>query len=184
METQTNTNMKWYVVRAQSNKERSVAEKLIKQGERGDLMGKIGEVIVPLDKKISIVNGKKVTRDVVIFQGYIFIQTNAVGELKYHLKGMDGASGFLTSRDGKVQPLSKAEVDQMIKRKQDYEVKETLIESTYVPGQEILILDGPFKEFVGTITEVNVYKVKINVSIFGRITPVELNSSQITNKPQ
>ena len=74
--------MQWYIVRSASNREKSVAEKMQKEGETGDLMGKIGRVIVPVEKSFHLKNGKKVQREKVMYPGYIFIETNAVGELK------------------------------------------------------------------------------------------------------
>ena len=65
---------------------KSVSERLIKEAEKGDLFGKVGQVIVPIEKSFFLKNGKKVAREKVLFPGYIFIETNAIGELKYFLK--------------------------------------------------------------------------------------------------
>lgn len=93
-EIEKNT-MNWYIVRAQSNREKSVSERIIKDGETGDLMGKIGRVIVPTEKSFHLKNGKKVQREKVMYPGYIFVETNAVGELKYYLKGVNEQLVFL-----------------------------------------------------------------------------------------
>ena len=175
------TTMKWYVVRAQSNRERSIAEKLSKEGEVGDLMGKLGRVIVPLENTFYLKNGKKVKREKIKFPGYIFIETNAVGELKFFLKGMNGAQGVLTSRAGDILPLTQTEVNRMIgdeeraKEAVDEEVK-------YIVGEDIRILDGPFNTFTGKIEQINGDKVKVAVSVFGRITLLELGILQIDKK--
>jgi len=175
------TTMKWYVVRAQSNREKSVSERLIKEAEKGDLFGKVGQVIVPIEKSFFLKNGKKVMREKVLFPGYIFIETNAIGELKYFLKGVNGAQGFLTNRAGGVQPLSQAEVNSMLGKHE--ESKEELEpEATFVVGEEVKVLDGPFNGFFGTIEEIKDKKVKVSVLIFGRKTPVELGILQIDKK--
>lgn len=174
------TTMKWYVVRAQNNREKGVSERLIKEGEKGDLIGKIGQVLVPLEKSFFLKDGKKVMREKVMFPGYIFIECNAIGELKYFLKGLNGATGFLTNRAGDIESLSKAEVDKMLGRHEEAKVME--LDNTFVIGEEIRILDGPFATFVGTIDEIKDQKVKVNVTIFGRKTPVELSLSQIDKK--
>jgi transcriptional antiterminator NusG len=170
--------MKWYIVRAQSNRERSVSERIIKDGERGDLMGKIGRVIVPTEKSFHLKNGKKVQREKVMYPGYIFVETNAVGELKYYLKGVNGATGFLTSRDKSIQSLTQAEVDRMLGVQKE---KEENIEkgNLFVPGEEVKVLDGPFSNFVGTVESIKDQKVKVEVLIFGRKNLIELNSLQI-----
>lgn len=180
VEKETSTNMKWYVVRAQSNREKSVAERLIKESERGDLQGKLGQVIVPIEKSVFLKNGKKVVRERVMFPGYVFVETNAIGELKYHLKGMNGATGFLTNRGGEIQPLSKEEVKKMLGLHEESKLVEP--ETTFVVGEEIKVMDGPFNGFIGTIDEIKDQKVKVSVLIFGRKTPIELNLMQIDKK--
>lgn len=171
---------KWYVVRAQANREKSVSEKLIKEGEKGDLVGKIGRVLVPMEKSFFMKNGKKVMREKVMYPNYIFVETNAIGELKYFIKGLSGASGFLTNRAGDVQPLTQAEVDKMLGQHQIAQEKE--ISNTFVVGEEVKVLDGPFATFNGVVEEVNGQRVKVSVLIFGRKTPVELSVLQIDKK--
>jgi transcriptional antiterminator NusG len=175
------TTMKWYVVRAQSNRERSIAERLTNEGTVGDLMGKLGRVIVPIENSFYLKNGKKVKREKVKFPGYIFIETNAVGELKYFLKGMNGAQGFLTSRAGDILPLTQLEVDRMIGEQQRVQ-EEVEVEVKFITGEEVQILDGPFSTFTGKIEQVSGDKVKVAVSVFGRITLIELNVNQIDKK--
>lgn len=174
----TSTSMKWYVVRAQANRERSVSERLIKESEKGDLMGKLGRVIVPIEKSSYLKNGKKMTKDKVLFPGYIFVETNAIGELKFHLKGLSGATGFLTNRTGEIQSLTQKEVEQMLNQKLEVEKEPT--EPQYMIGEEVKIIDGPFNGFVAHIDEIKEKKVKLSVLIFGRKTPVDLDILQIT----
>jgi transcriptional antiterminator NusG len=180
MEKQTTTGMKWYIVRSQSNREKSVSERLIKESEKGDLIGKLGRVIVPMEKSFFLKNGKKVMREKVTFPGYIFVETNSIGELKYSLKGINGATGFLTNRAGDILPLSNSEVDNMLGKHE--KSKEVEPENTFVVGEEIKVLDGPFSGFNGVIDEIVGKKVKVSVLIFGRKTPMDLNILQIGRK--
>lgn len=179
METLENVKtMKWYIVRAQSNRERSVSERIVKDGETGDLMGKIGRVIVPTEKSFHLKNGKKVQREKVMYPGYIFVETNAVGELKYYLKGVNGATGFLTSRDKTIQSLTQAEVDRMLGIQKEKEVVAEQFDH-FIPGESVKVLDGPFTGFTGTVESIKDQKVKVEVMIFGRKNLVELSSLQI-----
>ena len=180
IEKQTVSTMKWYIVRAQSNRERSVSERIIKESEKGDLMGKVGQVIVPMEKSFFLKNGKKVMREKVMYPGYIFVETNAIGELKYFIRGCNGATGFLTNRSGDILPLAQTEVNRMLG--QHEESKEQQIETTFVHGEEVKIIDGPFNGFVGTIEEIKDQKVKVGVLIFGRKTLMELSMMQIDKK--
>lgn len=174
------TTMKWYIVRAQSNKEKNVAERILSQAEKGDLIGKVGRVLVPIENSFYMKNNKKVKREKVLYPGYIFVETNAIGELKYWLKGLNGASGFLTNRSGDILPLSNSEINRMIGQQED---QKNEVETPFVIGEEVRIIDGPFSSMIGKIESINEQKVKLNVTIFGRVTALELNVLQIDKKP-
>ncbi len=169
--------MKWYIVRTQNNREKSVSERILKDPE---LSGKVGQVLVPTETTFYMKNGKKVKREKIMYPGYIFIETNSTGELKYFLRGCNGATGFLSERNGEIKSLSQSEVDKMLGQYQDN--KEIEIESSFVIGEDVKIIDGPFSSMVGTIQHIDGQKVKINVLIFGRITPLELSLVQIDKK--
>ena len=170
--------MKWYIVRAQSNRERSVAEKLRKESEKGDLMGAIGRVLVPTEKNFHLKDGKKVTREKVMYPGYIFVETRSIGELAHFVKGCDGATGLLSDRSKKPQVLSLKEVERMIGIQEQVAVQQES-SNKYIIGEEVKILDGPFSTFTGTVETIDGDKIKIAVLIFGRKTLVELNIQQI-----
>jgi transcriptional antiterminator NusG len=180
METiERKTKSKWYVLRVATNKERSIGEKLKKESEVGDLMGKLTNVIVPIENTFILKNGKKVIKEKVKFASYIFVETPAVAELKYFLKGMNGVTGFLTNRAGDILPLTQAEVNRMVG---DYEESKKVTEediNLYIPGEQVSILDGPFSTFQGKVESVKGDKVKVEVSVFGRVSLVELPITQI-----
>jgi transcriptional antiterminator NusG len=177
---ETPTAMKWYIIRSQANRERSVADTLRKQSEKGDLIGKIGRIMVPMETSFYMKNNKKVKREKVMFPGYVFIETNSVGEIKYYLKNLNGASGFLTNRAGDVIPLSNEEADKMLGIQKVMEDPE--MEDQFIVDEDVRVIDGPFSGMIGTIDEINGQKVKLSVSIFGRKTPLELNILQIEKK--
>jgi transcription termination/antitermination protein NusG len=170
--------MKWYIVRSQSNREKSVSEKIIKESEKGDLLGKLGRILVPSEKSFYVKDGKKITRDKVLYPGYIFVECNAIGELKYFVKGCNGAQGFLTDRAGEIQSLKDYEVERMLGLQKESEEKQEL-GPVYMIGQEVKILDGPFSSFTGSVESLDTDKVKVAVMIFGRKTLVELKIQQI-----
>jgi transcriptional antiterminator NusG len=113
-----------------------------------------------------------------MYPGYIFVETNAIGELKYYLKGFTGATGFLTNRGGDIQSLSQLEVDRMLGvQKQKEETIE--MSNQFLPGEDVKVLDGPFANFIGTVESMKDQKVKVEVLIFGRKNIIELNSLQV-----
>lgn len=176
-ELKTNTNSKWYIVRSQSNREKSVSEKILNESQKGDLIGKVSRVIVPIENNFYIKNGKRVKREKVMFPGYIFVESSAPAELKEYLKGVNGASGFLTSRSGEIQALSESEVKVMINIQEESNNKNTL--NPFFVSEEVKIVDGPFSTFKALIEEIEGEKVKLSVVIFGRKTPIDLNIYQI-----
>lgn len=179
MEKEIST-MKWYIVKSQSNRERSVSEKIIKESER-TLSGKIGRVLVPLEKNFIVKDGKKVIKEKVMYPGYIFVQTDSIGDLSHFVKGCDGATGLLSNRSGDLQSMKDSEVNSMIG---EHIIEEEKIMSTsnFIVGEEVKISDGPFGGFLGIVESSSDQKIKVGVLIFGRKTIVELSSSQIGKK--
>ena len=174
------TDMKWYVIRTQNQREKSVAERLIKESENGELIGKVGQVIVPLEKIVYLKDGKKVQKDKVMLPGYIFMETNSLGELKYFLKVLKGTSGFLTERNGDIKSLTENEVNKMIGRHTESMSNEFSL--SYNIGEEVIINEGPFSTMKATVEKIQDQKVVLAVSIFGRKTPLTLELHQIDKK--
>lgn len=177
--TMKETAMKWYIVRSQSNREKSVSERLRKEGENGELMGKIGRVLVPMDKTFFIKNGKKAMKEKVMYPGYIFIETSAIGELKLLIRNINGATGFLTDRAGEIQQLAQSEVNKMMGEYEANASKE--ITNTFCINEEVKVNDGAFSGFKGFIESIDEDKqrVKVGVMIFGRKTLLELSTVQV-----
>ena len=181
MSTEVKTDMKFYVVRTANNREKSVAERISNEGEKGDLIGKIGQVIVPLEKIMYLKDGKKVQKDKIMLPGYIFIETNSLGEVKYFLKGLKGTSGFLSERNGDIKSLTEEEVNKMIGRHK--ETSNTIASNiSFIVGESVVINEGPFSTMNATIDKIEDQKVILSVSIFGRKTPLTLDIHQIDKK--
>ena len=177
--TQTKEDMKFYVVRTQGLREKSVGERLTKEAESGELIGKVGQVIVPLEKIVYLKDGKKVQKDKIMLPGYIFMETNSLGELKYFLKGVKGVAGFLTERNGDIKSLTENEVNRMIGRHTESMAETTL---TFMVNEEVTINEGPFTSMKATIEKIQDQKVILSVSIFGRKTPLTLDIHQIDKR--
>ena len=175
--TETRQISNWFILRTQSNKERVIADRLRRQAEIGELIGIISNVVVPMEETFYMKNGKKIKRDKVLFPGYIFVQSNAVGELKQFIKILSGCSGFLTSRSGEIQGMTQNEVNKMIGIQED--IIEKHKDKPYIVGEKVLISDGPFSGMKATIDDIRENKVKLSMSIFGRITSLDMTIEQI-----
>jgi transcription termination/antitermination protein NusG len=169
---------KWYIVRSQANREKSVSEKILNESKKGDLIDKVSQVLVPMESSFYIKNNKKIKREKVMFPGYIFIESNSPSEVKEYLKGISGASGFLTNRSGQIQPLSQLEVNRMLGIQEEAKKRDLI--NPFILNEEVMIIDGPFNTMKGTIDEIVDERVKVSVSIFGRKTPIDLSIYQIS----
>lgn len=175
----TKTDMKWYIIKTQYAREKSTAEKIKKEGEIGTLIGKLGRVVVPMEKSFYLKDNKKVLKESVTIPGYVFAETNSIGDMKYFITGLKGASGFLTSRLGHIESLTEAEVNKMIGKQEENFSKQ---EENFVVNEEVSIIDGPFTEMKATIEKIEDRKITLAVSIFGRKTPIVLDINQISKK--
>lgn len=176
-ETKTK-KMEWYIVRTLSNREKSVSERIQKDPS---LDGIIGKVVLPTQNSFYLKDKKKIKREKIMYPGYVFVEASGSGELKYFLRGCDGAIGFLTDRSGNIEPLSEKEANRMLGQQQEMEEAGDQI-IPFIVGEEIRIIDGAFSSMIGTIEEISGQKVKVNVMIFDRNTPLEVSILQIEKK--
>jgi len=172
-------NMNWYAIRTMNNRENKVKERLLKEIEINNLNKVVGKILIPTEKTISIRNGKKTFREKILYPGYIFIETSALGEMERVLKGIDGTSGFLRERAGTVSPMRKSEIEKILQVQEETNNRD--YSEIFTLGEEVEIIDGPFSSFKGKVEKNDEVKEKltINVSIFGRPTPVDLTYSQV-----
>ena len=167
-------DMKWYVIRAATGKEKKMKETIEYEIKRSKLEENVTNILIPTQKVIQLRKGKKVSIEKNYFPGYVLIECESVKEVVPVVKNIAGVLGFLGGRIP--QPLSDAEVERILGRESQKDSKES-----FIVGQQVGITDGPFTSFRGDITHVDekTQKVKINVKIFGRDVPVELNYMQI-----
>ncbi len=134
--------------------------------------------MIPTQKTFHIRDGKKVQREKKIFNSYIIIQANLTPELTGFILNMPGVTHFLGSAKKPV-PLSEVEAKRLlgISDRED----ETTKDYQFLPGDMVKIVSGPFSEFEGVIDKVShdSHKLTVNVAVFGRVTPVELNTDQV-----
>lgn len=187
-EPQQERDTKWYVLRVVSGKERKVKEYLDKDIVRNGWDKYITQVFLPLEKVYKVVNGKKVMRERNFYPGYIMIEVlkgKLSDDMVQHLSNITNVMHFLTDgkgSKGNIISLRRAEVNKMLGKVDEMAEHGglTMIEP-FIVGETIKIIDGPFNDFNGVIEEINdeKKKLKVQVKIFGRATPVELNYMQV-----
>ena len=173
---------KWYVIRAVSGQERKVKEMIESEIVRFGYQDYVSQVLIPTQKVVQIKNGKKVTKDKNYFPGYILIEAALVGEIVHNLKNINGVIGFLGERGSQVpSPLRQTEVNRILGTFDQLSDSDEELVTSFVLGESVKVIDGPFNNFNGIIEEINEEKkkLKVMVKIFGRKTPVELGFTQV-----
>lgn len=181
-------NTKWYVLRVVSGKERKVKEYLdkdiVRQGWDKDIL----QVFLPVEKVYKVLNGKKVMRERNFYPGYVMIEVldgKLSGEMVQHLSNTTNVMHFLTDgkgSKGEIISLRKSEVNKMLGKVDEMsDAGGMKMSEPFIVGETIKIIDGPFNDFNGVIEEVTdeKKKLKVQVKIFGRATPVELSYMQV-----
>ncbi|OGE80159.1 MAG: transcription termination/antitermination protein NusG [Candidatus Doudnabacteria bacterium RIFCSPHIGHO2_01_FULL_45_18] len=167
----------WYVLHTYSGYEDSVAFNLKQRIESMGMEDKIFNALVPKEKKIKIKDGKRVTVEEKIFPGYVLVEMIVTDDSWYVVRNTPNVTGFVGS--GTIPtPVSDTEIGSLQKR---MGVEEPKYKIDVKANDLVRIMDGPFKDYEGKVSEVDDEKgkVKVLVSIFGRETPIELDFLQI-----
>ncbi|MFN3188170.1 MAG: transcription termination/antitermination protein NusG [Candidatus Paceibacteria bacterium] len=167
----------WYVLHTYSGYENAVARNLKQRIDSLGMNDKIFNVVVPSEKKIRVKGGKRVTEEENLFPGYVLVEMVVDDESWYVVRNTPRVTGFVGSGTQPV-PLSEPEYKALMRQMEDDTPTHKVDLSA---GDMITIVDGPFKELEGKVSEVDEKsgKVKVLVSMFGRETPVELDFLQI-----
>ena len=183
--SEKNPLFKWYVVRAVSGQENKIKTYIENEISHMGMDSFIEEILVPSEKVVQIRKGKKVTKDKTYFPGYIMIKANLAGEVPHVIKSVTNVIGFLgETKGGDPIPLRQSEVNRMLGKVDELALQEESdIIIPFIHGESVKVIDGPFKEFNGLVQEVNDRnRIKVNVNIFGRPTPIELSMNQILSE--
>lgn len=167
----------WYAIHTYPASEDTVAQNLKQRIESLDMGDKIFNVLVPKEKKIKIKGGKRYVVEEKIYPNYVFVEMIVTDDSWYVVRNTPRVTGFIGSGITPV-PISDEEIKKLLKRtgkeEPSYKIEVEV-------GDPVKIIDGPFKDFDGKISEVDKArgKVKALVNMFGRETPVELDFLQV-----
>jgi transcription termination/antitermination protein NusG len=177
MSKRYDSHKQWYAIHTYSGYEEKVAESIRQRAESLDMKDKIFQVLVPKEKMIEVKNGKRKVVEKKIFQGYVIVQMKMGEDVWYIVRNTPSVTGFVGSGN-EPTPISDEEMEKIMKRMGREEPKHKI---DYRVGEVVNITDGPFKGFDGTISEIDQAKgkLKVLVNMFGRETPVELDSLQV-----
>ncbi|MDQ3093971.1 MAG: transcription termination/antitermination protein NusG [bacterium] len=177
MTNRYDSQKQWYAIHTYSGYEEKVAESIRQRADSLDMKDKIFQVLVPKEKMIEIRNGKRKVVEKRIFQGYVLVQMKMSEDAWYIVRNTPSVTGFVGSGT-EPTPVEKDEMEKIMKRMGKDEPKHRM---DYAVGEVVGIVDGPFKGFDGSISEIDEAKgkLKVLVNMFGRETPVELDGLQV-----
>jgi transcriptional antiterminator NusG len=179
---------KWYVLRVVSGKERKVKEYLDKDIIRNGWDKVIKQIFLPVEKVYKVANGKKMMRERNFYPGYLMMEVASdklSDDIIQYVSNVSNVMHFLTDgkgSKGNIICLRKAEVNKMLGKMDEMsEADGVTMSEPFIIGETVKIIDGPFNDFNGVIEEVNdeKKKIRVQVKIFGRATPVELSYMQV-----
>lgn len=167
----------WYVIHCYSGYENKVRHNLEQRIETMGMKDKIFDVLIPMQEEVEVKDGKRRTVERHIFPGYVLVNLALSEDSWYVVRNTPGVTGFVGMGNNPT-PLRKEEFDSIVKRT---EAEAPTVKVTYKVGERVRIVDGPFNDFRGTVSEIDMErtKVRVMVSFFGRETPVELDFLQV-----
>ena len=167
----------WFVIHCYSGYENKVRHNLEQRIETMGMKDKIFDVVIPTQEEIEVKDGKRRTVERHIFPGYVLVNMQLTEESWYVVRNTPGVTGFV-GMGNHPTALRPEEVSQIIKR---MEAEAPTVKVSFKVGERVRIIDGPFNDFRGLVSEIDMErtKVRVLVSFFGRETPVELDFLQV-----
>jgi transcriptional antiterminator NusG len=179
--SESSEDIQWYVLKVQTNRERTIRESLLKRIKREGLEEFFGDIIIPTEKVVEKTKGgQKRVIERKLFPGYIMIQLTLNDDTWYLVRDTSGVGDF-TGAAGKPIPMQEHEINAMLGREKAKSEAPTKIKIGVKAGDVVKIKEGPFESFEGSVESVDEANGKINVliEIFGRSTPAELEYWQV-----
>ena len=167
----------WYAIHTYAGYENAVAKNLQQRIESLGMEDRIFNVVVPTEKKIKIKGGKRIETEEKIYPGYVMVDMMVTDDSWYVVRNTPRVTGFVGSGVYPV-PLSKKEIEDLFSRMNSDTTKHKI---DLMVGDLVGVTEGPFKDLEGKVEEVDEErgKIRVNVSMFGRETPVELDFLQV-----
>lgn len=173
-------HMDWYILKVQSNRERSIAEALERKIAVEGLSRYFDQVIVPTEKVTEFKGGKKKVVERKLYPGYIVVHMHINDDTWFAVRETSGVGDF-TGAGGKPTPMLASEVARIVQTEAEETTEAPKLDIKFASGDKVKVKEGNFESFegeVGTIDEAS-GRVTVMINIFGRSTPVELEYWQI-----
>jgi transcriptional antiterminator NusG len=176
------TNKKWYVVKVQSGREESIKEAIERRVKIEGLEDQFGQVIIPVERVTEMRNGKRVVRERKLYPGYLMVEVEYNDRILYLFRETAGVGDFVGGGLNKVPtPMSDHEVERMLGRQGEHVPGVAHPKPKFDRGDRVKVKDGTFAGMEGEVKDILEAKglVRIELTIFGRPVPVELEYWQV-----
>ena len=167
----------WYSIQTYGS-DRSVKEAILNLVKEYGLEDKITDVVVPTEDVIEVKDGKKKVSERSLYSGYVFARIDLDTNIQHMIQRLPKVSGFI-GEGNKPTPLSENDIQVILDKVQNKAAPKPKV--YYEKGEMVRIIDGPFANFTATVDEYDMEHgtLKLNVSIFGRATPVDISYTQV-----
>ena len=177
--------MNWFVLRVASNKESSVRETLLRKVQIEKMTHLVGRILVPTEKTKTVKAGKQKITETKLYPGYVFVEMKLEPDGRipqdvfFLIKETTGVGDFVGTA-GRPTPLKEHEIEKLHRDSRKPEDEPT-IKLVFEKGEHVIIKEGPFQNYEGTVDELLPEKglVRVLVTIFGRQAPIEIEEWQI-----
>src|SRR6266700_2151677 len=170
----------WYAIHTYSGYENKVKSHLEARIASMDMRDKIFRIIVPMEEEVEIKQGQRRTVQRKVFPGYVLVEMIMSDEAWYVVRNTPGVTSFVGSGTRPI-PLQEHDIKSILKQITKETTDKPKAKISFSKGQSVRVIDGPFTEFIGTVSDINMdrNKVTVLVSFFGRETPVILDFLQV-----
>ncbi|MFZ3129971.1 MAG: transcription termination/antitermination protein NusG [Desulfosporosinus sp.] len=167
----------WYVIHTYSGYENKVKMNLEKRVESMNMEEKIFRVLVPMEDEIEFKSGKQKISKRKVYPGYVLVEMEMTDDSWYVVRNTPGVTGFVGTGTKPIPLLDK----EVVKILQQMGMDEVHTRIDFEINQSVQVIAGPFKDFVGVVRKIlaDKGKLRVEVSMFGRETPVELEFTQV-----
>ncbi len=171
-------SLSWYAIQTYSGSEQSVKKAIENLVQEYKIQDRVEEIVVPTEDVYEMKNGAKKISERSLYPGYVFIKVDLDTSLWHTIQSLPKVSGFI-GESKRPTPLSEADITHILEKVKNRAAPKPKV--SFDPGEVVRINEGPFANFTATVEgyDIEHKKLKLNVSIFGRNTPIEILYSQV-----
>ncbi|RUM74904.1 MAG: transcription termination/antitermination protein NusG [Sulfurovum sp.] len=168
----------WYAIQTYAGSEQAVKRGIEQLAKDYGIEEKVERIVVPTEEVIEVKNGEKKITERTLYSGYVFAQIDLDTDLWHKIQSLPKVSRFIGEQKTPT-PLSEADIKVILEKMEQKSAPKPKVD--FETGEMVRIVDGPFANFTGMVEEYDLDhgKLKLNVSIFGRNTPVEILYTQV-----